>query len=177
PPVPFSSTKPEIHVHFDVGNDLAYQDLPFIVPAALARGADVIDEDAITCNPASVVPADSCAYTEAALSFKAGFLMVKNRWLSPTSTPYSDYIRNSIFHYALFAHSLGGPYDPGTGQPLTDVPWSVSGVAEKPGGDLMITLGKWHFDDPADDQTGTDIVQAGTLMHELGHNLGLSHAG
>ena len=172
--IPPSSTKPEIHVHFDVGTDPAYQDLPFIVPAALARGGDVIDEDAITCNPAVSSP---CAYTEAALSFKAGFLMVKNGWLAPNSTPYSDYIRNSIFHYALFAHSLGGPYDPGTGQPLSGVPWSVSGVAEKPGGDLMITLGKWHFDNLDDDQTGTALVQAGTLMHELGHNLGLGHAG
>jgi hypothetical protein len=179
----FASTvlaKAEIHVHFDVGPNLAadpaYQNLPFIVPAAHAHGGDVIDEDAITCNPALVAPSNPCAYTEAALSWKMGFLVVKDGF-APNIGAQSLPVRNNIFHYALFAHSLGGPYDPGTGQPLTGVPWSVSGVAERPGGDLMVTLGKWHFDDPAADQTGTAIVQAGTLMHELGHNLGLSHAG
>ena len=41
----------------------------------------------------------------------------------------------------------------------------------------MITLGLWRSDIPANDQVGSTLVQAGTLMHELGHNLGLSHAG
>jgi hypothetical protein len=103
--------------------------------------------------------------------------MVKNGVFKNTNaTPYSDYIRNNIFHYALFGHSLGGPYD-SNGQAISNVPWSVSGVAEKPGGDLMITLGKWTFTDSSADHVGTATVQAGTLMHELGHNFGLSHAG
>ena len=41
----------------------------------------------------------------------------------------------------------------------------------------MITLGLWRSDIPANDQVGSALVQAGTLMHELGHNLDLSHGG
>ena len=49
----------------------------------------------------------------------------------------------------------------------------------------MVTLGLWRYDDPVgcnpavncNDQTGSALVQAGTIMHELGHNLDLSHAG
>ena len=41
----------------------------------------------------------------------------------------------------------------------------------------MITLELWGSDVQAYDQIGSGLVQSGTLMHELGHNLGLSHAG
>ena len=41
----------------------------------------------------------------------------------------------------------------------------------------MVTLGLWRSDVLANDQVGSVLVQAGTLMHELGHNLDLSHAG
>jgi hypothetical protein len=49
----------------------------------------------------------------------------------------------------------------------------------------MITLGLWRYDDvpgcnpriDCADQSGSALVQAGTLMHELGHNLALSHSG
>ena len=92
---------------------------------------------------------------------------------------------------------------PGFGLPVTPPP-SVSGVGDLYGGDVMVTLGLWRTDNPtpvffkgfppgncvqddlfgllpdADlctDQTGTSLVQAGTMMHELGHNLGLHHGG
>src|SRR5262249_16864906 len=92
--------------------------------------------------------------------------------------------RKDAFHYVLFGHALAGPFD-AHGKPLSRDPSSVSGVADRPGGDVMVTLGLWRFDDPPGcnpmvdciDQTGTALVQAGTLMHELGHNLNLSHAG
>ena len=48
---------------------------------------------------------------------------------------------------------------------------STSGVSDIGGGDSLITLGLWG----ASGQT--DPVQAGTLMHELGHSLGLTHGG
>jgi len=62
------------------------------------------------------------------------------------------------------------------------------------GGDLAVTLGLWGADDApgcqadpsqtlnsgqvyCDDQVGTVNVQTGTLMHELGHTLTLTHGG
>jgi outer membrane protein assembly factor BamB len=62
------------------------------------------------------------------------------------------------FHYALFAHAIFGTS-------------GTTGIAERPGNDLMVTLGA-RFG-----QTGTISDQAGTLMHELGHNLGFRHGG
>jgi len=68
--------------------------------------------------------------------------------------------REPFFHYAVFAHILGGP-SPGT-----------SGLSRGIGAsDFIVTLGKW------DQGTGTVTDQAGTFMHELGHNLGLRHSG
>ena len=51
------------------------------------------------------------------------------------------------------------------------VPSSASGVADLPGGNVLITLGLW-------DKvmgTGTPFLQASTIVHELGHNLNLFH--
>ncbi len=74
-------------------------------------------------------------------------------------------------------------------------PTSTSGHSDfGGGGDSMVTLGLWGADDPAncepdpsvpltgdlaycDNQVGTLQVQIGTLMHELGHTLALTHGG
>ncbi len=74
-------------------------------------------------------------------------------------------------------------------------PTSTSGHSDfGGGGDSAITLGLWGVDDPAgcladpsqpltagqaycSNQTGTINVQTGTLMHELGHSLALTHGG
>jgi len=106
-----------------------------------------------------------------------------------------DRIRSSLFHYALYAHARARPVSPfpclapgtpptpaeydATGQcgtPLVDnpdyhVPKSISGTADLPGGNLMITLGLWE------NFVGTPYVQASTTLHELGHNLDLWHGG
>ena len=61
----------------------------------------------------------------------------------------------------------------GLEDPLFHVPGGVSGSAEYPGGDLLITLGLW-------DNTnfvGSDFGIASTTMHELGHTLDLGHGG
>jgi uncharacterized repeat protein (TIGR01451 family) len=47
---------------------------------------------------------------------------------------------------------------------------SVSGCAELPGNDFMVTLGAFSA-------APTPIQQASTFMHELGHTLGLQHGG
>ena len=63
-----------------------------------------------------------------------------------------------VFHYVIFAHQQQG----NTGS---------SGVAEMPGNDIMISLGSFTGG------VGTQDQQQGTLLHEMGHNLGLDHGG
>ena len=71
--------------------------------------------------------------------------------------------RAPVFHYALFAHYHDRDNPDGAG---------ASGISRGIGGtDLLLTLGNFT------DGTGTPREQAGTLMHELGHNLGLRHGG
>ncbi|MEV7326190.1 hypothetical protein [Streptomyces sp. NPDC093970] len=66
--------------------------------------------------------------------------------------------RAPIFHYAISAHNL----EPGS---------ESSGIAPTPGSDLIVSLGSFA------DQVGTVSEQAGTFMHELGHDLNLEHGG
>ncbi|MBV1947587.1 OmpL47-type beta-barrel domain-containing protein [Streptomyces sp. BV129] len=66
--------------------------------------------------------------------------------------------RAPIFHYAISAHNLQA------GTPS-------SGIAPTPGSDLIVSLGSFTG------QVGTVAEQAGTFMHELGHNLNLEHGG
>jgi hypothetical protein len=66
--------------------------------------------------------------------------------------------RLDIFHYAIWAHNQC----PGNGS---------SGLARGiPSSDFLVTLGLWP-------SFGTDDVRTGTYMHELGHNLNLTHGG
>lgn len=66
------------------------------------------------------------------------------------------------FHYGLFAHNLSGV-------------GSTSGCGEIHGNDFVVTLGSWAKVN--NHGTGNTDQQAGTFMHELGHNLDLRHGG
>jgi hypothetical protein len=185
-----------INLHFDLGNN--YQDgltLPLcasgldkacIIPynAAIAKaGGEIIDESTLLCPRAGY--AGPCAYSEpySVLSWKVGYEEVKNGSATLGTPSHFSRDRKDIFHYVLFGHALAAPeLDLNTGLP-TGHPKSVSGVADFPGGDILITLGRWRSDsiDPntgvSNDQVGSQLIQAGTLIHELGHNLNLAHAG
>jgi hypothetical protein len=63
--------------------------------------------------------------------------------------------RSGYFHYVIMAHQYGSR-DNGS-----------SGVAWIVGEDFIVSLACW----------GDDIMIANTIMHELGHNLGLHHGG
>jgi uncharacterized repeat protein (TIGR01451 family) len=65
-----------------------------------------------------------------------------------------------VYHYMISASGLAGL---GT----------TSGCSELPGNDLSVALGGWSFSSSA----VRDASWEGTLMHELGHNLGLRHGG
>lgn len=79
--------------------------------------------------------------------------------------------RRLAYHYCLFTH-----------QQVSSS--TSSGCGELPGNDFQVALGGWNVgsgdldgDGLADANVGTVQQQAGTLMHELGHNLQLQHGG
>ncbi|HYD94872.1 MAG TPA: hypothetical protein VEC01_06070 [Noviherbaspirillum sp.] len=78
-----------------------------------------------------------------------------------------DVRRRLVFHYALFANSLN-----------TNGGAGPSGISEILGNDMIIALGGYGF--LIDSEIGLNMLinmQASTLMHEFGHNLGLQHGG
>lgn len=74
--------------------------------------------------------------------------------------------RAAVFHYAVFLNTRPG----GVG----DTSGTSRGIV---GGDFLVSLGHPSWSGPAAASIGTDQEQAGTFMHELGHNLGLRHGG
>jgi hypothetical protein len=78
------------------------------------------------------------------------FDVIKNKYFRSRRAPF--------FHYALIANQFDGGSSSGKSRGI-------------PGHDLIVTLGNWST------PGGTEQQQAGTLMHELGHNLGLRHGG
>jgi hypothetical protein len=175
-----------IAMHFDVGNN--YQGQPCIVPYkdasgnVLAQGGSDIDEFTLLCADTA---SHTCLYHQPypVLSFEFGFASVRDGNQKANIPAHLAQARKDTHHYALFAHALAGPFnalgqpvDPFTGTP-SGAPRSYSGIAQRPGGGFMVTLGLWRSDIPANDQVGSALVQAGTLMHEVGHNFGLGHNG
>lgn len=78
-----------------------------------------------------------------------------------------DEEREAVFHYNVWGHSLCSSKSGTSG-----ISRNGSGAAFGDGAsDFITSLGGWSG------QTGTEDQQAGTFMHELGHNLGLRHGG
>jgi hypothetical protein len=73
--------------------------------------------------------------------------------------------REPVFHYVVSGHRFGAASNSRTG---------ISRGVDDGGSDLLVTLASLSA--PAEG-SGTVDQQAGTLMHELGHNLGLHHGG
>jgi uncharacterized repeat protein (TIGR01451 family) len=112
-------------------------------------GNEIIDFDGASGDPATSL------YDLKAANFAAG--------------------REFVYRYTIFGHQTNAR------RPANDC---TSGWAEGiPGGDFMVTLGGgtggtscWG-NDAAGFSTGSRAQQAGTLMHEFGHTLGLGHGG
>ena len=79
-----------------------------------------------------------------------------------------DLRRRNIFHYALFGNS----------QLANGAGTGYTGIAEKPGNDILVTLGSnGNFSTSGQGLNRLINSHASILMHELGHNLGLGHGG
>src|SRR5262249_8877749 len=136
------------------------------------------DESKLAC-------AGQCVYNKpySVLSYKLGFAFIRdgNSKLPPGKTiqAHMPQNRKDLFHYGLFGHSLAGPFGiiNGLPAPKSAEPRTTSGIGDLPGGGFMVTFGGWRSDLPDVDMRGDVKQQAGTIMHELGHNLNLRHAG
>jgi len=73
--------------------------------------------------------------------------------------------KRNAYHYMLIAHNQTGS--------------TASGCAEIVGNDILVTLGSFPGATVTGHTGGVGTVdqQGGTMMHELGHNLGLRHGG
>ncbi len=81
-------------------------------------------------------------------------------WASFDAIKAANFVaaREPIFHYVIMGHQYDGGCSSGISRGI-------------PASDFVVTLGCWP------NKVGTTMEQAGTFMHELGHNLGLRHGG
>ena len=75
--------------------------------------------------------------------------------------------RTPIFHYNIWAHSLCALHPDNSGISRNHILAMKNGAS-----DFVVSLGGFSYQ-----ILGPSKVQAGTFMHELGHNLGLQHGG
>jgi hypothetical protein len=179
--------------HFDVGNNYQPASLPncstawtpdcAIIPAALAKGGKNVAEAFPWCgtdNNGNPVNAANCqfAYYPGTIGWKSGYQFFRDQVFG------FDPTRLGIFHFVFAAHALGLPRalcldDNGnpdlncqSTNPLFHVPRTNSGMGDVGGGDVLLTTGGF-----GNNFVGQDPVVAGTIAHELGHNLERRHAG
>jgi VCBS repeat-containing protein len=177
----------------------------YLVPTGFARGGEQINEVACATGDSNL-QCQFPGYP-GTVGWKIGLQVYRDQpvddsgqeltkaqidatWRNGTHRRRFDWNRHDYFHYVLLAHARGQSKSPfpcldannsPTGytngvcsvadNPDFHVPFSASGIADLPGGNVLITLGLW------DNFLGTPFVQASTLLHELGHNLGLWHGG
>jgi hypothetical protein len=173
----------------------------YLVPSHLARGGEAITERASPTGQFAAFPGTIGwpfgvqIHRDAPVGDEGEELsnqQVRDSWVDSARRRRFDRIRQDYFHYALYAHARGkakstlpcldengepAEYDNGTSctvpNPQFNVPSSVSGIADLPGGNVLITLGLW--DNTA--FVGSPFIQASTTLHELGHNGNLWHGG
>ena len=150
-----------IAIHFQVDEQVTF--------TALNGTTGKTHVSQVVLTPCTGPPSFAASQSDA-----ADFDVIKKANFGTVSQRSNSNILNAkrlVFHYALFAHKqVGG--SPGAGS-------NSSGCSEVGGDDLVITLGGFTttIEGGVSHARGTKDEQAGTLMHEIGHNLGLRHGG
>src|SRR5262249_19461149 len=161
-PVPANLTSfPGVRIHFQVDEQVTHSDWLVLSPCT---GPKEFSPDQTPGQPQT-----------------ADFDVIKKASFG-TTDDRADLTLNRLdakrlaFHYMLFAHQQVGTSAPTSGS-------NSSGCSEVAGDDVAITLG--GFTSTTETENGVQVThnrgsqdeQAGTVMHELGHNLGLRHGG
>ena len=103
---------------------------------------------------------------QSSIQMWTGFDTLKDTYFGTSverANPNTMLAKDNVYHYALFVHQYNG--------------LSSSGLAELPGDDLVVSLGAPGWGTYNGHTVGSVDQQQGTLLHELGHNLGLRHGG
>lgn len=138
-----------ISVHFDAGN--SFSSSFSVASFNLGQGSNI-------------VPYESCVtLDQSTCSSNTSSRRSIYDWKSDNM----DLRRRNIFHYLLMGNSQ-----------LANGAAGSSGLAELNGNDFIVTMGNWGFTTtPGSSLNQLVNMQASTIMHELGHNLGLQHGG
>lgn len=137
-----------VTLHLEVDEDVVHRDV------TIWNEAEAIDPQSVDCS---------------AVANQANFACEKRLWFGSAqqrSSVATLTAKSFAYHYSFWAHAYrnsGGS----------------SGVSETPGNDMLVTLGasKYAVLEDTNHHVGSVWEQAGTFMHELGHNFGLRHGG
>jgi hypothetical protein len=131
-----------------------------------------VDNENPTSNPPGIPHNNTTAFvpcTVAAASGAADYDLLKAQFFGTAAERSTVNGRNAkalAFRYGMFVHNLSPAGN------------TTSGCAEIGGNDFVVSLGSWAKVPPSTGHNvGTTDQQAGTLLHELGHTLGLRHGG
>ncbi len=145
-----------IEVYFDVGTRLA-EALNAQLPNQLNNVTNIIDMGG--GNEVSFIESVGFERNNSSMVNVTSFYDIKLQNF--------DLRRLGIFHYLLFANSQS-----------LDGNLASNGSAEINGNDMLVTLGDRNLSSNAPEFTNQLIhAQAASVMHQLGHNLGLLHGG
>jgi hypothetical protein len=163
---------PGVYLHIDSAH---MSEIPESGRGVISFGTDPANPGNRLLDPTCVGPINNAV----------DFYDVKDGFYYTNGAPTSAFAlaRRRVYHYAIFGHySSCQPGPPGTTEQYCalcpndrggNAPKSGStGTGETPGNDFIVSLGANLFDVGL---PRTDNMEGGTLLHELGHNLGLMH--
>ncbi len=149
-PVPNLDGKTGIHLHIDCGYDCTMDPIKNTLWGNASQASEIPEVEPFDpVDAASTGIFDWSNFDTASATFKGSG-------------------RSLVFHHLIMAHDLwAADTTSGISRNGATTAQFLTGAS-----DFIVSLGSWTTD-----MTGTSLEQAGTLMHELGHNLGLQHGG